>query len=272
MSDKDFPQDSGSDVNDDLSPEDIRLEGEFHFELPEEHEPAIKILWEEMEGRREVMRLAQDEWIEARNAMWEKIYEVLGVDRTNPKFAKLLYKPQLGIVIKNGQTHSSLIRENEQLRDMNSELAAALDAKMKMIHERRFEGAAAARDIEKTLRSFLGEFRGVDELLAKVTDLTERVCELEGADPLDNEQECGECGGQIVGEPWHSKQYQDKEVYCSGECAKRATNDAPEFCPRCKKDGHIILLDFSADQWMCTECDHEFCTRDKQGDEDAKDS
>lgn len=259
-------------TNEELRPEDIRLDAEFHFELPEEHEPAIRALWDEQLRCQKVMRLAQDEWIEARDMLWEAIYKALEIDRNDPKFAKLLYKPEAKVVIKGGRTHSELARENDQLRDMNAELAAALDAKLALIHNQRFEGATAARDIEKTLRSFLGEFRGVDELLAKVTDLTERVRELEGADPLDNEQECGECGGQIVGEPWHSKQYQDKKVYCSGECAKRATNDAPEFCPRCKRDGHIILLDFSADQWMCTECDHEFCARDKQGDEDAKDS
>lgn len=157
----------------------MHLEGELHFEIPEEHEPAVRALWDEMEGRRKVMRQAQEEWILARDALWEAIYKALGIDRNDPKFSKLLYKPEEKVVIKGGRTHSELACENDVLRDMNGTLQTTLDAKLALIREQRYEGATKAREIESVLRKFLTEFGDIDTLLTRFDGLSDRLNSLE---------------------------------------------------------------------------------------------
>ena len=157
----------------------------FHFEIPPAYQEAIKTLHEEMVRHKKLMRDSQDDYIAARDSLWDHIFEVVALDRNDPRAPHLLYKPEEGIVVEMGRSRAELTLENEELREMNAALAASIDAKSKLVREQRYAGAAKARDIESTIRSFVSDFKNIEGLLAEIKDLNRRINALEGDTSAD---------------------------------------------------------------------------------------
>jgi hypothetical protein len=182
---------------------------EWSHPIPEEHREAISILFEESCKRDKCVRRAEEKYLEAHDILWDKLYEVTGLDRSDPRWAKLLYDHPRGLIVEGGKNRMMLKAELDATKVHNHALVIEIrETKKAMVAAQRFECAHAASELEKMVKDLLIDVRDARAELLEVKQLP---------GPLF----CDGCGDELDGVIHEDG---DKN-YCSEDC--KLDNDPP---------------------------------------------